>query len=227
MGRGKVEIKLIENPTNRQVTYSKRRAGIMKKASELSILCDAQVSLIMFSGTGKFTEFISPSVTTKEVIDKYQKDTGIDLWSTHYEILQENLRRQKEINSKLKREIKQRIGDDLSGLSIEELRGLEQNLESSLKIVRDRKYDRITSQTEIYKKKVRHQEETHYKYIQKLEIEEEDHHYALTRHDGAFHSVLNGESGGDSHIFAFRLPPSQPDHQGGTSEYGLHDLRLA
>jgi MADS-box transcription factor len=50
MGRGKIEIKRIENATNRQVTYSKRRSGIMKKA---------KVAIIMFSSTGKYHEFIS------------------------------------------------------------------------------------------------------------------------------------------------------------------------
>uniref|UniRef100_A0A803L776 MADS-box domain-containing protein n=1 Tax=Chenopodium quinoa TaxID=63459 RepID=A0A803L776_CHEQI len=42
MGRGKIEIKRIENPSNRQVTYSKRRHGIFKKAEEISVLCDAK-----------------------------------------------------------------------------------------------------------------------------------------------------------------------------------------
>uniref|UniRef100_A0A803LHI1 Uncharacterized protein n=1 Tax=Chenopodium quinoa TaxID=63459 RepID=A0A803LHI1_CHEQI len=42
MGRGKIEIKRIENTTNRQVTYSKRRNGIIKKASEITVLCDAK-----------------------------------------------------------------------------------------------------------------------------------------------------------------------------------------
>lgn len=59
MGRGKIEIKRIENATNRQVTYSKRRSGIMKKARELTVLCDAQVAIIMFSSTGKYHEFCS------------------------------------------------------------------------------------------------------------------------------------------------------------------------
>lgn len=61
MGRGKIEIKKIENPTNRQVTYSKRRLGLMKKAKELTVLCDAEVLIIMVSSTGKFAEYCSPS----------------------------------------------------------------------------------------------------------------------------------------------------------------------
>ncbi|PQQ10416.1 hypothetical protein Pyn_19160 [Prunus yedoensis var. nudiflora] len=45
----KIEVKRIENTTNRQVTFCKRRNGLLKKAYELSLLCDAEVSLIVFS----------------------------------------------------------------------------------------------------------------------------------------------------------------------------------
>ncbi|KAJ7538646.1 hypothetical protein O6H91_11G058000 [Diphasiastrum complanatum] len=59
MGRGKIEIKRIENATSRQVTFSKRRGGLLKKAHELAVLCDAQVALIIFSNTGKLFEYAS------------------------------------------------------------------------------------------------------------------------------------------------------------------------
>lgn len=59
MGRGKIEIKKIENLNNRQVTFSKRRNGLLKKAKELSVLCDAEVAVIIYSGTGKLYEFSS------------------------------------------------------------------------------------------------------------------------------------------------------------------------
>lgn len=55
MGRVKLQIKKIENNTNRQVTYSKRRNGLMKKAYELSVLCDVDVGLIMFSPSGRLS----------------------------------------------------------------------------------------------------------------------------------------------------------------------------
>lgn len=61
MGRGKVELKRIENKINRQVTFAKRRNGLLKKAYELSILCDAEVALILFSNNGKLYEFCSSS----------------------------------------------------------------------------------------------------------------------------------------------------------------------
>ncbi|KEH41090.1 putative transcription factor MADS-type1 family [Medicago truncatula] len=55
----KIEIKKIENLNNRKVTFSKRRNGLFKKAQELSILCDAEVAVIVFSTTGKLYEFSS------------------------------------------------------------------------------------------------------------------------------------------------------------------------
>jgi len=59
MGRGKIVIRRIDNLTSRQVSFSKRRNGLLKKAKELSILCDAEVGLIIFSSTGRLYEFSS------------------------------------------------------------------------------------------------------------------------------------------------------------------------
>lgn len=52
-------MKRIENAASRQVTFSKRRNGLLKKAFELSVLCDAEVALIIFSPRGKLYEFSS------------------------------------------------------------------------------------------------------------------------------------------------------------------------
>ncbi|RWV81941.1 hypothetical protein GW17_00056594 [Ensete ventricosum] len=59
MVRGKTQMKRIENATSRQVTFSKRRNGLLKKAFELSVLCDAEIALIIFSARGKLYEFAS------------------------------------------------------------------------------------------------------------------------------------------------------------------------
>lgn len=56
-----MQLKRIENKINRQVTFSKRRGGLLKKAHEISVLCDAQVALIVFSTKGKLFEFSSDS----------------------------------------------------------------------------------------------------------------------------------------------------------------------
>ncbi|CAA3026003.1 MADS-box transcription factor 23 isoform X2, partial [Olea europaea subsp. europaea] len=71
MGRGKIVIRRIDNSTSRQVTFSKRRSGLLKKAKELSILCDAQVGLIIFSSTGKLYDFASTGM--KSLIERFNK----------------------------------------------------------------------------------------------------------------------------------------------------------
>lgn len=61
MRRGKVQIRRIEDKASRQVSFSKRRGGLFKKARELAVLCDAEVGLIVFSPSGKPYEFCSSS----------------------------------------------------------------------------------------------------------------------------------------------------------------------
>jgi len=56
--RERIAIRRIDNLAARQVTFSKRRRGLFKKAEELSILCDAEVGLV-FSATGKLFHFAS------------------------------------------------------------------------------------------------------------------------------------------------------------------------
>ncbi|XP_029121382.1 MADS-box transcription factor 23 isoform X2 [Elaeis guineensis] len=71
MGRGKIVIRRIENSTSRQVTFSKRRKGLLKKAKELAILCDAEVGFVIFSSTGRLYDFASSSM--KSIIDRYSR----------------------------------------------------------------------------------------------------------------------------------------------------------
>ena len=57
--RKKIQIKKIDSTAARQVTFSKRRRGLFKKAYELSTLCDAEIALMVFSATGKLFEYSS------------------------------------------------------------------------------------------------------------------------------------------------------------------------
>ncbi|KAK8994199.1 hypothetical protein V6N11_045306 [Hibiscus sabdariffa] len=75
MGRGRVQLKRIENPVHRQVTFCKRRAGLLKKAKELSVLCDAEIGLVIFSAHGKLYELATKG-TMQELIERYSKYTG-------------------------------------------------------------------------------------------------------------------------------------------------------
>ncbi|XP_057499518.1 agamous-like MADS-box protein TM6 [Actinidia eriantha] len=226
MGRGKIEIKRIENPINRQVTYSKRRNGIFKKAQELTVLCDAKVSIIMFSNTSKLHEYISPNTSTKKIYDQYQKTLGIDLWRTHYERMEEHLRKLKEVNNRLRREIRQRMGEELNDLSVHELRGLERKMSASLTIIRDRKYHVIKTQTETYRKKVRNLEERHGNLLLDFEAKcELNPQYELVENEGDYDSAV-AFANGVSNLYDFRLQPNHPNlHHGGG--FGSHDLRLA
>ncbi|KAG5573335.1 hypothetical protein H5410_063101 [Solanum commersonii] len=59
MGRRKLEIKRIESKSNRQASFCKRRKGLMKKAKEISILCDVDVAAVIISNRGRLHEFSS------------------------------------------------------------------------------------------------------------------------------------------------------------------------
>ncbi|GKU89423.1 hypothetical protein SLEP1_g3561 [Rubroshorea leprosula] len=63
MVRGKIVMKRIENGASRLVTFSKRRNGLLKKAFELSVLCDVEVAVIIFSQNGKLYKFSSSEMT--------------------------------------------------------------------------------------------------------------------------------------------------------------------
>uniref|UniRef100_A0A3Q7HEN1 Formin-like protein n=1 Tax=Solanum lycopersicum TaxID=4081 RepID=A0A3Q7HEN1_SOLLC len=59
MGRTKLVMKKIEDPTSRQQFYSKRKDTILKKSNELAVLCDVDVGLLMFSPAGEVTSYSS------------------------------------------------------------------------------------------------------------------------------------------------------------------------
>ncbi|KAE8734323.1 putative beta-D-xylosidase 5-like [Hibiscus syriacus] len=64
MGRRKIEMKMVMDSSSRQVTFSKRRTGLFKKANELATLCGAQVAIVVFSPGGKPYSFGHPNVET-------------------------------------------------------------------------------------------------------------------------------------------------------------------
>lgn len=146
MVRGKTQMKRIENATSRQVTFSKRRNGLLKKAFELSVLCDAEVALIIFSPRGKLYEFSNCSMN--KTIDRYQNRTK-DLMSSNNTV--EDVQLEKEYDSfsmtkKLEHlEVCKRklLGDGLDLCSIDELQQLERQLERSLSRIRSRKYQML------------------------------------------------------------------------------------
>eukprot|EP00249_Psilotum_nudum_P021511 c28134_g1_i3 orf=1381-2013(+) len=155
MGRGKIQIKRIENTTSRQVTFSKRRSGLLKKAYELSVLCDAEVALIIFSSTGKLSEFASSSM--RKTLDKYQKYAGAqicNLTNRDAEYWRSEALRMKEQVSFLQESQRHLMGDNLVSLSIKELQKLESQLEIGIRQVRARKTQLLLDQFQVLQKKV-------------------------------------------------------------------------
>ncbi|CAL5348457.1 unnamed protein product [Camellia sinensis] len=140
MGRGKIEIKRIENTSNRQVTYSKRRNGILKKAKEITVLCDAKVSLVVFGSSGKMHEFCSPSTTLVDILEKYHQQSGKRLWDAKHENLSNELDRIKKENDSLQIELSECFrhlkGEDITSLQPRDLMAIENTLETGLESVR-------------------------------------------------------------------------------------------
>ncbi|CAN0928094.1 Agamous-like MADS-box protein AGL12 [Linum grandiflorum] len=144
MARGKVQMKRIENPVHRQVTFCKRRAGLLKKAKELSVLCDAEIGVLVFSSHGKHYELATKG-TMQGLIDKYMKcspgsassSSGLDSGAAQpvVESKDPNQNAKEEINM-LKQEIQMlqkglryMFGGGDSEMSLEELLVLEKHLE--------------------------------------------------------------------------------------------------
>lgn len=63
-------MKRIEDKSSRQVTFSKRRSGLFKKARELSILCDVDIAVVIFSNRGRLYEF-SSSNSVHNILERY------------------------------------------------------------------------------------------------------------------------------------------------------------
>ncbi|KAJ1412117.1 hypothetical protein SESBI_20759 [Sesbania bispinosa] len=143
MGRGRVQLKRIENKINRQVTFSKRRAGLLKKAHEISVLCDAEVALIVFSHKGKLFEYATDSCMEK-ILERYERYNYAERqlaandsetqenWTIEYSRLKAKI-------DLLQRNHRHYMGEDLSSMSLKELQCLEQQLDTSLKNIRTRR----------------------------------------------------------------------------------------
>uniref|UniRef100_A0A096M7P6 Myocyte-specific enhancer factor 2A-like n=1 Tax=Poecilia formosa TaxID=48698 RepID=A0A096M7P6_POEFO len=69
MGRKKIQISRILDERNRQVTFMKRKFGLMKKAYELSVLCDCEIALIIFNSSNKLFQYASTDMD--KVLLKY------------------------------------------------------------------------------------------------------------------------------------------------------------
>lgn len=77
MGRKKVSIEYIKNTKKRRVTFQGRKAGLVKKAMELSILCDAEIVLLIRNKDGDITQYSSSDPKqSKELLQAFDEQKG-------------------------------------------------------------------------------------------------------------------------------------------------------
>nr|ABF57923.1 MADS-box transcription factor TaAGL21 [Triticum aestivum] len=155
MVRGKTQMKRIENPTSRQVTFSKRRGGLLKKAFELSVLCDAEVALVVFSPRGRLYEFASSSM--KNTIERYKTVTKDNMSRQTVQQDMEEIKADAEGLSKkldaLEACKSKLLGQNLEECSIEELQSLEVKIEKNLLGIRAMKTRRFEEQLSTLRQK--------------------------------------------------------------------------
>ncbi|XP_067872171.1 myocyte-specific enhancer factor 2B [Heterodontus francisci] len=87
MGRKKIQISRIVDQRNRQVTFTKRKFGLMKKAYELSVLCDCEIALIIFNSTNRLFQYASTDMDRvllkyTEYSEPHESRTNSDILET-------------------------------------------------------------------------------------------------------------------------------------------------
>ncbi|KAL8506306.1 hypothetical protein ACS0TY_017248 [Phlomoides rotata] len=155
-GRGKIQIKRIENTTNRQVTFCKRRNGLLKKAYELSVLCDAEVALVVFSSRGRLYEYANNSV--KATIERYKK--ACSGASNTMSTSEANTQFYQQEAAKLRRQIReiqtsnrQLLGEGVSSMPLKDLRSMETRVERAIGRIRSKKNELLFAEIELMQKR--------------------------------------------------------------------------
>nr|WQI83088.1 MADS-box transcription factor [Spirodela polyrhiza] len=165
MGRGKVQLRRIENTSNRQITFSKRRNGLLKKACELSILCEVEVGLLIFSATGKSYQYSSHDMGS--IISRYRETMGMEHLNSPQSRTAEYWRTEIDKLTKVVESLEARqkhfAGEELLSLGIREVKQLERQMKIGLDRIRSRKRKIISEHISSLKKKQKElQEENAY-----------------------------------------------------------------
>ncbi|KAJ8451960.1 hypothetical protein Cgig2_007443 [Carnegiea gigantea] len=157
---------------------------------------------------GLVTQNNGTSCMLKKIYDDYQKIKCIDLWTSHYEEMQEQKEKLLYINSMLRRQMRQRVGGDLEDLGLEELQSLEQDMDKALDIIRAQKEAKFQAPHSC------------------LAREDEEGYEGASAYG---HYV--GGSGGNNCMYGSCSDPCNPNimqfHGGGHRNASIHDLRRA
>ncbi|XP_022146674.1 agamous-like MADS-box protein AGL61 [Momordica charantia] len=124
-GRQKIEMKKIENEDDRLITFSKRRSGIYKKASELATLCGAEVGVVVFSPAGKPFSFAHPSI--ESVANKFINETPQPNDNTHPLVEAHRRVRINELNQQHNQLLSQLEAEKEKGKALEKMKKVRGN----------------------------------------------------------------------------------------------------
>ncbi|KAL8152653.1 hypothetical protein V2J09_010413 [Rumex salicifolius] len=172
MARGRVQLRRIENKKYRQVTFAKRRSGLIKKAHEISVLCDAQVALIIFSTKGNLFEYSSDSRMQK-ILKRYysftdgesqlasKKDNSEGNWGFEHAKFKAKI-------ELLERNYRYYLGQDLDAMSMTEIQSLEQQIDVAVNRIRARKEELMFETISKLQEKEKEMQEKNYMLLNKM-----------------------------------------------------------
>ncbi|XP_037485739.1 MADS-box transcription factor 26-like isoform X2 [Triticum dicoccoides] len=157
MARGKVQMRRIENPVHRQVTFCKRRMGLLKKAKELSVLCDADIGVMVFSPHGKVYE-LATNGNMQGLIERYKGSNteahGESSEQNKPEVIQQEVLLLRQEIDLLQKGLRYMYGEnDINHMNLNELQTLESNLEIWVHNIRYTKMQIISREIEMLKTK--------------------------------------------------------------------------
>ncbi|KAF7001924.1 hypothetical protein CFC21_030202 [Triticum aestivum] len=157
MARGKVQMRRIENPVHRQVTFCKRRMGLLKKAKELSVLCDADIGVMVFSPHGKVYE-LATNGNMQGLIERYKGSNteahGESSEQNKPEVIQQEVLLLRQEIDLLQKGLRYMYGEnDINHMNLNELQALESNLEIWVHNIRYTKMQIISREIEMLKTK--------------------------------------------------------------------------
>ncbi|XP_058194153.1 agamous-like MADS-box protein AGL12 [Rhododendron vialii] len=160
MARGRVQLKRIENPVHRQVTFCKRRAGLLKKAKELSVLCDAEIGVLIFSAHGKLYELATKG-TMQGLVERYVNSTVETHQAAADHVAKEKqvLESKEEVNNMkheiefLQKGLSYMYGGGIGTMALDELHMLEKHLEIWIYHIRSAKMDIMYQEIQLLKNK--------------------------------------------------------------------------
>ncbi|EAY82572.1 hypothetical protein OsI_37793 [Oryza sativa Indica Group] len=155
MVRGKVQMRRIENPVHRQVTFCKRRGGLLKKARELSVLCDADVGVIIFSSQGKLHE-LATNGNMHNLVERYQSNVAggqMEPGALQRQVAEQGIFLLREEIDLLQRGLRSTYGGGAGEMTLDKLHALEKGLELWIYQIRTTKMQMMQQEIQFLRNK--------------------------------------------------------------------------